>query len=350
MPSHAYRRDDTRVWLARGSGSGCLVLRFRAAPRRASDAAELTQWLRVLEPSECDHGEEVAEEAHEMRIATTLHDLRHLFTLMRWAATGDDSSKRASREVLLDALSDAERVCERGLAGATPEQVDLVEITALVRKASAAATRAARTNPTASVDVDAGPEILIATDASALGRLLRNVLINAIECSRESGRVLVRCERDADGGVRIAVRDEGPGTLRLPSTGTARARRVGARGIGLTSVLHSAAELGAQLTVDRDFGRGSTVIIRLPPTRARSTVVLAPPCTMRDEVEAELRARREHVLAINDAADALRALRASDQHTLIVSPAAVARDARGLWEEAKRRRAPVRLHHAAARA
>lgn len=343
-PGCAIRASSADHWVARTTAGASLVLRFSRAPSRAFDPHELATCVRLLELT--SRPRTAVAEASEARFAATLHDLRHLFTLMRWAAA-DEAAPAGAKAILHDALADAERICERGLAGDTAARTERIDASVIARDAATVAERAARSNRGATVVVEADQPLDVATDATALARLLRNLVINAIECTRSGSIVRVRCTRAGESGVQIEVEDEGPGTLVLPSPSSARAGRVGARGIGLTSVVVAAAELGARLTVAAQLGRGSKVTVYVPSADSTRSIVLAPTSLTRDVVQTELQASGENVSVADDCASALRMASLSDCRALVVSPAAVARDARAVWRELDRQGTRVRLHMAA---
>lgn len=327
-------------WVARTTAGTSLVLHFSSAPARAFAAEELSTSARWLDlASRARRG---LADASEVRLATTLHDLRHVFTLMRWAAT-DDAGRTSAEAILRDALTDAERVCERGLAGEAVALGERIDVAAVARKATSAAELAARSNRGTTVAVEAERDLNVVTDGTALARLLRNLVVNAIECSRSGSSVRVRCAHSPENGVQIEIADEGPGTLTLPAATSALSGRAGARGIGLTSVVAAATEIGARLTVAGQIGRGSIVTVHVPPLNVPRSIVLAPRSHARERIHAELLARGERAAVVDDGVSALRMASRSACPTFVVSPAAVARDARALWRELARQRLRVRL-------
>ncbi len=111
---------------------------------------------------------------------------------------------------------------------------------------------------------------LVEADPNRLERILTNLLSNALKYSDPESEVLVRAER-ADGDVRVAVIDHGPGIAPedLPHLFDRfyRARTAGeAEGLGLglfiTKVLVEAH--GGKIWVESETGKGSTFYFALP--------------------------------------------------------------------------------------
>ncbi|MFN7173101.1 MAG: PAS-domain containing protein [Thermaurantiacus tibetensis] len=152
---------------------------------------------------------------------------------------------------------------------------------------------------------------MVETDRGLLASVLRNLLSNAIRYT-PSGRVLL-CARPEGRGVRIEVRDSGPGIAeadqkrifeefeRLPTTGgTAGA------GLGLVIVDRIARLLSAPVRLRSAPGRGSTFAITVPLAKARQEA------EWQDAGTAPEPGRRPpggaHILCLDDDAAALDAL------------------------------------------
>jgi PAS domain S-box-containing protein len=126
-------------------------------------------------------------------------------------------------------------------------------------------------------------------DASRIGRVVSNLLDNAIKYSNDEARIWVQVVRD-DGPrgleAMIAVRDEGLG---IPAADLPyifdRFRRAGnvvghirGTGIGLASVRGIVEQHGGTVAVESVEGTGSTFTVRLPLTSAAAhvTVTVSP--------------------------------------------------------------------------
>jgi signal transduction histidine kinase len=178
-------------------------------------------------------------------------------------------SERLSR--LIEDVLDTARP-ERAMDALHPEPVD---IAALVRSIASPFAERARE---AGIDVrlegadsDAG-DVTVETSAPAVERILSNLLDNALKYRRpRDARIVLALER-AGSGVRIVVRDNGPGIA-----GKDRARvfdefyraryddyAVKGAGLGLAIARRLARRLGGDIRVDSKEGQGSTFTLSLP--------------------------------------------------------------------------------------
>jgi signal transduction histidine kinase len=163
---------------------------------------------------------------------------------------------------------------ESGRVGASPALMDcrgvLAEVAAELR--AGGAERGLRL----CVDVPQDPVVII-TDPGILGRLLRELVGNALRFA-DAGEVRIRLQA-GDGPVVIDVSDDGPG-IPLPEQdrifepfergASAAEADDGAPGLGLGLARKQAALLGARLSVRSQAGSGSTFSItfadpRFPP-------------------------------------------------------------------------------------
>jgi signal transduction histidine kinase/ActR/RegA family two-component response regulator len=133
--------------------------------------------------------------------------------------------------------------------------------------------------------------VRVRSDAQMLGRILRNIITNAIRHTKQ-GAVLVGCRRKAD-GVAIAIYDTGPGIA--PEHHDAifrefyqldnpeRDRRKGL-GLGLAIVDGLCRLLEHRLTLRSLVGRGSAFFVELPVVSgdeaALTSVQVASPCDL----------------------------------------------------------------------
>jgi nitrogen-specific signal transduction histidine kinase/GAF domain-containing protein len=114
---------------------------------------------------------------------------------------------------------------------------------------------------------------LVLGDAKRLHQVLGNVLSNAIKFTPEDGRVEIRCAPE-DEGVRIEVRDSGPGIApeflpyafdRFRQGDSGSTRRHGGLGLGLSIARQLLDAHGGSIQAHSDgVGTGTTVVIRLP--------------------------------------------------------------------------------------
>lgn len=109
-------------------------------------------------------------------------------------------------------------------------------------------------------------------DPDALGRILANVLTNAIRHTPAGGRIEVGSRRDA-GGIELWVRDTGSGipAVHLPRiferfyrVDPGRARAEGGSGLGLAIVRHLVEAHGGWVRAESVLGEGTTIRLWLP--------------------------------------------------------------------------------------
>jgi two-component system, OmpR family, sensor histidine kinase VicK len=106
--------------------------------------------------------------------------------------------------------------------------------------------------------------------------VLINLIDNAVKYSPDGGRVEVAVE-SRDGGVRIAVRDEGIGIAPLEQrrifgkfyrVDPGLARGVGGTGLGLYICRELVRRMDGRLSVSSEEGKGSTFAVDLPVATA----------------------------------------------------------------------------------
>jgi two-component system phosphate regulon sensor histidine kinase PhoR len=114
----------------------------------------------------------------------------------------------------------------------------------------------------------------LASDRSLVELILRNLIENAIKFTPGGGRVVMRMERQGD-RVRFEVSDTGIGIRpadqprvfeRFFQTDASRTGGAATRGIGLglAIVKHTCERLGATVSLESEFGRGTTVTVLVP--------------------------------------------------------------------------------------
>ena len=130
-------------------------------------------------------------------------------------------------------------------------------------------------SPVHEVRVDTESPVLVGTwDAERLGRVLGNLLDNAVKYSPAGGEILVRAGRAEDESgtwAEVAVTDQGLG---IPEEDLARVferfhrgtnvARIAGTGIGLSGAKQIVEQHGGTIAVASVEGRGSTFMVRLP--------------------------------------------------------------------------------------
>jgi heavy metal sensor kinase len=121
--------------------------------------------------------------------------------------------------------------------------------------------------------------VTVPGDASALGRVVGNLVTNAIRYNRPGGEVHVTLERDGPRAV-LTVRDTGEGIPeehraqlfeRFYRADKARSRTTGGSGLGLAIAKAVAEAHGGTIGFESTVGKGSTFWVRIPCRRPSQT-------------------------------------------------------------------------------
>ncbi len=264
-------------------------------------AANLARQIRALEDLSRVQRRFVSDVSHELR--TPLTTVRMAADVLYESRVAFDPASTRSAELLqtqLDRfeslLSDLLEVSrfDAGAAVLDPEQVDLRD---LVRRVlDAAAPLAERRGSTVGTALPDSPAVVEA-DPRRLDRVLRNLVVNAIE--HGEGRPILVTVAVSEQAVAVAVRDHGvglrPGEAALVFNrfwrgDPARARTTGGTGLGLSIALEDARLHGGWLQAWGYPGDGAQFRLTLPRVAGepllRSPLPLEPP----DSCQARLRA------------------------------------------------------------
>jgi signal transduction histidine kinase len=118
---------------------------------------------------------------------------------------------------------------------------------------------------------------LVQGDVFALGRVYRNLLINAIQATAPGGLVAIATEATAD-RVRIRVYDTGcgiaPDRIGAIFDDFVTTKRRGL-GLGLAISKKIVEQLGGQISVASEVGKGTTFVLEFPRTKARGLALVA---------------------------------------------------------------------------
>jgi len=121
------------------------------------------------------------------------------------------------------------------------------------------------------VRIDVDDDLRVSADAQALDQILVNLLDNAVKYTPAGGHVVVEAG-PRETGVRVEVRDDGPGIEprhrdrifeRFYRVDKGRSREMGGTGLGLAIVKHLVAALGGEIGVEPADGGGSVFWIIL---------------------------------------------------------------------------------------
>ncbi|XKH36391.1 response regulator [Azospirillum doebereinerae] len=185
-------------------------------------------------------------------------------------------------------------------------------------------------------------------DEKRIRQILLNLLTNAVKYTPAGGRVSVGAALDADGGLRLEVRDNGMGIAEqdmgrvLQAFGrveSAANRQVEGTGLGLPLTRRLVELHGGTLSLSSTVGQGTTAVARFPASRVadesgRFAVPATPPLsswaplsilmveddqTIRETGTALLRSWGHRVVAAAGAGEALVVLRSPETLDLLFS-------------------------------
>jgi signal transduction histidine kinase len=249
------------------------------AERLEASHHELEQQNEELRESERMKTELVNIVSHELRtplasvLGFTALLLKREFdpaTRRHYLGIVDAQARRLA--ALLEDFLDVQRIEHEGVELAA-ERVDVAGL--LDEQAQLYAAQ----SPKHRVELDVAERPLtVRADPNRLAQVVGNLLSNAIKYSPEGGRVEVRALR-SNGGVRIAVRDEGLG---IPEEqqgriftkffrGDAAATGITGTGLGLAVSREIVEAHGGRIGFDSDPGTGSTFWLELPAQGGEST-------------------------------------------------------------------------------
>lgn len=215
----------------------------------------------------------VAEASHELR--TPLTSVRGYAELYRQGARDEDTvatgmarieSEAARMGRLVDELLTLARMDREPTARREP--VDLGRVAA----EAVDAARVVDSDRTWDLDVPPDPVAVVAGDAAQLRQVVDNLLANA-RAHTPPGTTVATSVAAADAGVRLVVRDDGPG---IPAADRERAfdrfwrstrsdeNPVGGSGLGLAIVRSITEAHGGEARLEEPAGGGTRVVVELP--------------------------------------------------------------------------------------
>ena len=248
-----------------------------------------------------EHKRELAEQASLAKtrfLATLGHEVRTPMTGVLGmsellAATDLDERQRGHVESIRRAGEHLLRLVNDALDLARIEadrlQLDQqpFDLHALVREVAAFCAPQARQRGLAFHDtIAAGVPRWVVGDAGRVRQILLNLLGNAVKFT-ERGSVALRVDAMQPEGVRLAVRDTGPGLneeqkQRLfrrfeQAEGARTSARYGGSGLGLAISQELAAAMGGRIDIDSAPGQGTAFIVELPLQACAPPREEAPP-------------------------------------------------------------------------
>jgi two-component system, OmpR family, sensor histidine kinase MtrB len=251
-------------------------------------ASELQKQIHTLEELSAIQQQFVSDVSHELRTPLTtvrmaaevLHEARDDFDPVTARSAELLQTELDRFEALLTDLLEISRF-DAGVAVLSTEEVDLRDLVLRVVDAHA---RFAETTGT-QIQIHANRPCKAEVDARRIERILRNLLVNAIE--HGEGRPIDIFVEGDDAAVAIAVRDHGVGFEAVQSKQVfhrfwrgdpARARTVGGTGLGLAISMEDANLHGGWLTAWGRPGMGAQFRLTLP--RKAGTILEASPLPM----------------------------------------------------------------------
>jgi two-component system, OmpR family, sensor histidine kinase MtrB len=237
-------------------------------------ASELEKQINTLEELSAVQQRFVSDVSHELR--TPLTTVRMASEVLYEAREDFDPVAARSAELLQKELDRFEALLSDLLeisrfdAGAAQLSVEEVDLRDLVHRVVDANVQLAETNNT-EINVHESGEAKAEVDTRRIERILRNLLVNAIEHS-EGHPIDVLIESD-DAAVAIAVRDHGVGFEasqarqvfhRFWRGDASRARAVGGTGLGLAIAMEDANLHGGWLTAWGRPAMGAQFRLTLP--------------------------------------------------------------------------------------
>ena len=251
-------------------------------------ASELQKQINTLEELSAVQQRFVSDVSHELRTPLTtvrmaaevLHDAREDFDPIAARSTELLQNELDRFEALLTDLLEISRF-DAGAAELALSPVDLRDVVARVVEANAPLATSNRTTVVVHATGPATAEV----DVRRIERILRNLLVNAIEHA-ETQPIEILLDSD-DEAVAVAVRDHGVGFEanqarqvfhRFWRADPARARTVGGTGLGLSISMEDANLHGGWLTAWGRPGQGAQFRLTLP--RKAGTILQSSPLPM----------------------------------------------------------------------
>jgi putative PEP-CTERM system histidine kinase len=208
-------------------------------------------------------------------MAFIAHDLRNVaneLTLTLSNARSHIQNPEFQRDLILsmeDSVAAMQRLLDK-LArgqGASPVAAEGGEPTDFAQLLRDALKRRKSDATELSLDLEGQDPLPIACDPDRLVSISGHLIQNAIEAAGPEGHVTVRLRREGEASV-FEVEDDGPGMspafLRERLLHPFRSSKRGGFGLGLFECRQIAQELGGQLSIDTEPGRGTVARVRLP--------------------------------------------------------------------------------------
>jgi signal transduction histidine kinase len=240
----------------------------RGAPEFAALRTALREMADGLERARAQELEAERLRAFRETARRVAHEMRNPLTPMRLAvaqlARSGESDQREAIEVLVAESERLEQLAREFTEfGRLPEgpaaPVDFTELLAELARTSLPSTMRAR------ADLDPATPVLLG-HYDPLRRAFSNILRNAAEACQDQGELEISAAPDDGGGVRIEIRDHGPG---VPPEIADRifdpycTGKAGGTGLGLALVKQTIEMHGGTISLSETPGGGATFLVRL---------------------------------------------------------------------------------------
>jgi two-component system, OmpR family, phosphate regulon sensor histidine kinase PhoR len=215
----------------------------------------------------------VANVSHELR--TPLASIRAMAETLQDGALSDHNVSDRFLGTIVKETERLARIAEDLLVLSDAEShqpikeaVDVSEMVELV--VSRSRPQAEKAGLTMTDEIEAG--LALQGNRDQIEQVLVNLVDNAIKYTGEGGSVHVAAEREGE-TVTVRIRDTGIGIMsedlprifeRFYRVDKARSRQSGGTGLGLSIVRHIIEAHGGTVSVESEYGRGSTFSFRLP--------------------------------------------------------------------------------------
>ncbi|MDQ8195209.1 ATP-binding protein [Coraliomargarita sp. SDUM461004] len=238
--------------------------------------------LKEVELRQAKERAEAANRAKTAFLADMSHDIRTPLTaingyteLLAGMLSGEPleivEEMRAAGAHLLRTLNSVLKFAKMEGVREEPEIVD-VDISAELHNVASMFSHKAQ-KKSMQLNVDTLQSLYVRADRSALGRILTNLLDNAIKFSPENSTVLLRAEKNAQRQIQISVTDNGRGIsqefqARIFQPFSQEREKLdtalGGSGLGLGICRQLALAMGGDIHLSSTLGKGSCFTVILP--------------------------------------------------------------------------------------
>lgn len=280
QPMLAVSRDDALLRLLDGQGNECetvlngMTVRLSLSRVEGGGTALLMQDITAAQAAEASRRQFSANVSHELRTPlTTISGYAELLSsgmLQRPEDAQEFGHKiLAESRRLLTLIEDIIRLSrlDEGVRG----EVTPVDLNALLRHCVLKLSPAAQ-SAQVTLSQPSDKPILISGDRALLEEMMTNLLENGIKYNHAGGYVRANAEMTdghavvtiADNGVGIAPEDQQRVFERFYRVDKSRSKQTGGTGLGLSIVKHGAQIHHAQIAMQSELDKGTTITLTFP--------------------------------------------------------------------------------------